>query len=114
MDAAPNMMMKAAPPVDVREMATFAAWDLGTRTVPAGRPVLFELARGDWKASFVRLARPGYGGKAAWLMAEVRLPEAVDWPHGPAQYSVDGLPWGRERLRCQGITRICSSAGIPV
>lgn len=32
MDAAPNMMMKAAPPVDVREMATFAAWDLGTRT----------------------------------------------------------------------------------
>lgn len=114
MDAAPNMMMKAAPPVDVREMATFAAWDLGTRTVPAGRPVLFELARGDWKASFVRLARPGYGGKAAWLMAEVRLPEAVDWPHGPAQYSVDGCPWGRERLRCQGITRICSSAGIPV
>lgn len=52
--------------------------------------MLFELARGDWKASFVRLARPGYGGKAAWLMAEVRLPEAVDWPHGPAQYSVDG------------------------
>ena len=29
MDAAPNMMMKAAPPLDVREMATFAAWDLG-------------------------------------------------------------------------------------
>lgn len=114
MDAAPNMMMKAAPPVDVREMATFAAWDLGTRTVPAGRPVLFELARGDWKASFVRLARPGYGGKAAWLMAEVRLPEAVDWPHGPAQYSVDGLPVGAGTFALSGITRICSSAGIPV
>ena len=102
MDAAPNMMMKAAPPVDVREMATFAAWDLGTRTVPAGRPVLFELARGDWKASFVRLARPGYGGKAAWLMAEVRLPEAVDWPHGPAQYSVDGLPVGAGTFALSG------------
>lgn len=93
MDAAPNMM-KAAPSIDVREMAAFTVWDLGARTVPAGRPVLFELARGGWKASFVRLARPGYGGKAAWLMAEVRLPEAVDWPHGPAQYSVDGLPVG--------------------
>ena len=93
MDAAPNMM-KAAPSIDVREMATFTVWDLGARTVSAGRPVLFELARGGWKASFVRLARPGYGGKAAWLMAEVRLPEAVDWPHGPAQYSVDGLPVG--------------------
>lgn len=102
MDAAPNMMMKAAPPVDVREMATFAAWDLGARTVPAGRPVLFELARGDWKASFVRLARPGYGGKAAWLMAEVRLPEAVDWPHGPAQYSVDGLPVGAGTFALSG------------
>ncbi|MFQ9867179.1 MAG: hypothetical protein ACLRWP_09420 [Bilophila wadsworthia] len=102
MDAAPNMMMKAAPPVDVREMATFTAWDLGTRTVPAGRPVLFELARGDWKASFVRLARPGYGGKAAWLMAEVRLPEAVDWPHGPAQYSVDGLPVGAGTFALSG------------
>ena len=101
MDAAPNMM-KAAPPVDVREMATFAAWDLGTRTVPAGRPVLFELARGDWKASFVRLARPGYGGKAAWLMAEVRLPEAVDWPRGPAQYSVDGLPVGAGTFALSG------------
>ncbi len=94
MDAVPNMAMKAAAPIDVREMATFAVWDLGTRTVPAGKPVQFGLARGDWKASFVRLARPGYGGKAAWLMAEVRLPEAVDWPHGPAQYSVEGLPVG--------------------
>lgn len=94
MDAAPNMAMKAAPPIEALEMATFAAWDLGTRTVPAGKPVLFELASGEWKASFVRLARPGYGGKAAWLMAEVRLPEAVDWPRGPAQYSVDGLPVG--------------------
>lgn len=94
MDAAPNMMMKAAPPIEALEMATFAAWDMGKRTVPAGKPVLFELAQGDWKALFVRLARPGYGDKAAWLMAEVRLPEAVDWPHGPAQYLVDGLPVG--------------------
>ena len=68
----------------------------------AARPVQFELARGDWKASFVRLARPGYGGKAAWLMAEVRLPEAVDWPHGPAQYSVDGLPVGAGTFALSG------------
>lgn len=92
MDVTPNMIMRVAPPVDIREMATFAAWDLGTRTVPTGRPVLFELARGSWRASFIRLARPDYGGKTAWLMAEVRLPETVDWPHDPAQYSVDGSP----------------------
>lgn len=47
MDAAPNMMMGAAPPVDIREVATLAAWDLGTHTVPAGRPALFKLVRGD-------------------------------------------------------------------
>lgn len=102
MGAAPNMMMKVAPSVDVREMATFVAWNLGTRTVPAGRPVLFELARGDWKASFVRLARPGYGDKATWLVAEVRLPEAVNWPHGPAQYSVDGLSVGAGTFALSG------------
>lgn len=102
MDVAPNMMMRTAPPVDVREMVTLAAWNLGMRTVPAGRPVLFELARGDWKASFVRLARPSCSGKVAWLTVEVRLPEVVDWSHDPAQCSVDGLSMGARVFALSG------------
>ncbi len=92
--AAPGMLMKSSAPIAVRETETFAAWELGTRSVPAGKPMLLELAQGEWKATFVRLARPGYGEKAAWLTAELRLPQAVDLPQGEAQYLVEGLPVG--------------------
>lgn len=85
-----------------RERATFTTWDLGTRDVPAGKPVRLELARGEWKAAFVRLARPGYGQKAAWLIAEVRLAEPVDFPAGEAQYLVDGIPVGRTAFSLRG------------
>ena len=91
---APNMMRKAAPVSPALERAAFTTWDLGVRDIPAGTPVVLDLAQGDWKAAFVRLARPGYGRKAAWLMAELHLPEAVDFPSGAAQYCVDGLPVG--------------------
>lgn len=37
------MMMKAAPPADVREMATFGRRGFWGRARFAGRPVLFEL-----------------------------------------------------------------------
>lgn len=102
--AAPLMAeaRKAASNVAPREEATFTAWDLGTRDVPAGKPLRLELAQGEWKADFVRLARPGYGQKATWLMAEVRLPEAVDFPSGEAQYLVDGTPVGNAPFSLRG------------
>lgn len=93
---------KAAPNAAPREEATFTTWDLGVRDVPAGKPLRLELAQGEWKAAFVRLARPGYGQKAAWLMAEVRLPEAVDFPSGEAQYLVDGTPVGSAPFSLRG------------
>lgn len=93
---------KAAPNLAPREEATFTAWDLGTRDVPTGKPVRLELAQGEWKADFVRLARPGYGQRAVWLMAEVRLPEDVDFPSGEAQYLVDGTPVGASMFSLRG------------
>lgn len=35
-------------------------------------------------------------------MAETRLPEVVDWPYGPAQYSVDGSPVGAGTFALSG------------
>lgn len=104
MAAAPLMAEARKAPSNAapREEATFTAWDLGTRDVPAGKPLRLELAQGEWKADFVRLARPGYGQKATWLMAEVRLPEAVDFPSGEAQYLVDGTPIGKALFSLQG------------
>ncbi len=101
-DASPMMMKAASPIAAMQEMETFAIWELGTRTVPAGTPVLLELSQGQWNASFIRLARPGYGEKAVWLMAEATLPAAVDWPLGRAQYLVDGLPVGSGTFALSG------------
>lgn len=102
---APNMAeMDMAAPVmpSAQEMATLTTWDMGVRDVPAGTAVLFDMAKDDWKARFVRLARPGDGDKAAWLMAEIRLSEAVDLPAGTAMYLVDGLPVGSKGFSMTG------------
>lgn len=97
-----EMDMAAPAMPSARERATLTTWDMGVRDVPAGTAVLFDMAKDDWKARFIRLARPGYGDKAAWLMAEVRLPEAVDLPAGMAMYVVDGLPVGAKDFSMTG------------
>lgn len=100
-----KMRTAAASAAAPQERAVFTTWALGERDVPAGKPVLLELARGEWKADFVRLARPGYGRKAAWLTAEVRLPEAVDFPLGEARYLVDGMSVGTAPFSLTGKER---------
>ncbi|MEG1610762.1 MAG: DUF4139 domain-containing protein [Bilophila sp.] len=95
-----NDSVMASAALKVTEQATFTTWDLGVQTVRAGVPVRLGLSSGDWKATFVRVARPStvassaLDGTPAYLMAEVRLPEAMDYPAGVGQFFVDGLPVG--------------------
>ena len=71
----------------------------------------------DWKGVHLTLASadPGSGLQPGslpnWTLRKVEhMPRALAARPVMAQAAMDG----RERLRCQGITRICSSAGIPV
>lgn len=110
MEAKPMManrdMPMASAVIAMKEQSTFTSMDLGTQNVRAGVPVRLGLDSGDWKATFVRVARPSThrtprttgenARQATWLMTKVTLPEAQDYPSGMAQFSVDGRPVGTE------------------
>lgn len=106
-----DAMPMASAVVAMEEQSTFTSWDLGTQTVRAGVPVRLGLGSGDWKATFVRVARPSTDShrttgesarQATWLMANVTLPEAQDYPSGMAQFAVDGRPVGTEQFSFVG------------
>lgn len=99
------VLMKSASASGVRQLETPAAtvWELGRQTVPAGVNVRLPLTDGNWKATFVRVARPARQ-KTAYLMADVMLPEPVVFPSGTAQYLVDGIATGSGSFAMTGTT----------
>lgn len=100
------VLMKSAVMADtVRQTETAAAtvWDLGRRDVPAGATTRLPLTNSDWKADFVRVARPARQ-KNAYLMAEVTLPEPAVFPIGAARYLVDGVSVGGGDFALAGST----------
>lgn len=98
--AAPRMMKNVSRSLPI-EAPTTTVWELGKRTIPLRRNVRFALAESDWRATFVRLARP-IQGKNAWLMAHVMLPAPTIFPEGIARYFVDGVSIGQESFSLVG------------
>lgn len=91
------VLLKSAATGDaaVSQMETAAAtvWDLGQRNVPAGVTTRLPLTHSEWKAAFLRVARPARQ-KTVYLMADVTLPEPAVFPTGSARYLVDGISAG--------------------
>ncbi|NLW82218.1 MAG: DUF4139 domain-containing protein [Desulfovibrionales bacterium] len=95
--AAPAMLeMKAdsaaaqAPsqPREVRH-ATYAAWDMGNRSLPAGQTRIFRIADETWAASFVHLLRPSLDSKA-FVQASTTFPQPKELPLGTGLFLMDG------------------------
>lgn len=95
--AAPAMMemnadtLSAAPAPAPRETrrATYAVWDLGQQSLPAGETRTLEIEHKIWSATFTHLIRPGLGPKA-FVQAETRFEQAREFPAGTGIFLVDG------------------------
>lgn len=101
-DAAPQAMVGAAPPAPVQQQrATYTAWDLGTRSIPAGESPRLEISMDAWPAAFRYTIRPAFGPQA-WLTANATLPSVQDLPIGEALFMVDGSLAGRQSFALSG------------
>lgn len=98
--AAPAEMLAAAPPMQ-EERATYTAWDMGQRTIPAGEAPRLEVAAETWPAAFRYTIRPSQG-PTAWLTANATLPAVQDLPPGEALFLVDGALAGRQHFALAG------------
>jgi len=87
---AADSMVAAAPPAPVEtRRGTYAAWDMGARSVPAGQTRVFEIERDSWKADFTHLMRPSLDPKA-YLQARAVFDKARELPQGQAFFLIDG------------------------
>lgn len=110
--AAPSMMdMRAgakeempaaapAPPTEIRH-STYAAWDMGKRSVPAGDTRIFEIERGAWPASFVHLLRPSLDSKA-FVQAKTEFIEPKELPSGTAFFFIEGAMVDQRQFSLSG------------
>lgn len=97
------VLMEGVAPYRMKQQETAVAtvWELGKQTIPAGNTVRLLIAGDDWKAAFVRVARPSRQ-KAVYLMADVSLPEPLALPAGTAQYQVEGIAVGSGEFAMAG------------
>lgn len=111
MAAAPMMAMSAdavkeefspAPPepVQVRH-STYAAWDMGQKSVPAGQTRIFEVEQGVWEATFVHLLRPSLDPKA-FIQARAEFTEPKELPPGTAFFFIDGAMVDQRQFSISG------------
>ena len=87
--AADQMVAAApAPPREIRR-GTYAAWDMGQKTVPAGEERILEIERGAWQAAFTHLVRPSLDSKA-FVQATAEFTAPKELPPGNAFFLLDG------------------------
>jgi uncharacterized protein (TIGR02231 family) len=87
---AADEMLGAAPPAPVQvRHTTYAAWDMGQKSVPAGDTRIFEIERGAWPAGFTHLIRPSLDSKA-FIQARAEFTEPKELPPGTAFFFIDG------------------------
>lgn len=97
---APAMMAMRAGGADMAESApapvahevrhtTYAAWDMGQRSMPAGETRVLDIRREAWPASFIHLLRPSLDAKA-YVQATVSFDQPKDLPRGSAFFLIDG------------------------
>ena len=101
-DAAKEEMFEAAPPepVEVRH-STYAAWDMGRKSVPAGDTRIFEIERAAWPASFTHLFRPSLDSKA-FIQAKAEFSEPKELPSGTAFFLIDGAMVDQRQFSLSG------------
>ena len=87
--AADTMVAAApAPPQEIRR-ATYAAWDMGKKSVPAGAERIIDIEDDSWPASFLHLMRPSLDDKA-FVQAKAEFKEPKELPPGTAFFLLDG------------------------
>lgn len=99
--AADEMLASAPPePVQVRH-STYAAWDMGQKSVPAGDTRIFEIEQSAWPAKFVHLLRPSLDSKA-FLQATAEFTEPKELPPGMAFFFIDGAMVDQRQFSLSG------------
>ena len=101
-DAAKEEMLASAPPEPVQiRHSTYAAWDMGQKSIPAGDARIFEIERGAWPASFVHLLRPSLDSKA-YIQAVAEFSEPKELPPGTAFFFIDGAMVDQRQFSLSG------------
>ncbi|MBP9944079.1 MAG: mucoidy inhibitor MuiA family protein [Desulfomicrobium sp.] len=101
-DAANEEISAPAPaePVQVRH-STYAAWDMGQKSVPAGDTRIFEIEQSAWPASFTHLIRPSLDSKA-FIQAKAEFSEPKELPPGTAFFFIDGAMVDQRQFSLSG------------
>jgi uncharacterized protein (TIGR02231 family) len=79
---------KSAAPRQIRH-TTYAAWDMGRKSLPAGEERVLEIERTAWPAAFVHLMRPSLNDKA-FVRASTEFETPQELPPGTAFFFMDG------------------------
>ncbi|NLX18751.1 MAG: mucoidy inhibitor MuiA family protein [Desulfobulbus sp.] len=89
------MLMRSAPeavpaaaPQEVRH-TTYAAWDMGKRSLPAGKTRVLSIKNETWPAVFIHVLRPSLDPKA-YVRAKIHFDEPRDYPRGNGLFLIDG------------------------
>jgi len=98
--AADAMLASAPAPREMRR-ATYAAWDMGRRSVPAGETRIFEIERGTWPAAFAHLIRPSLDAKA-YVQAKAEFTAPKELPSGTALFFIDGAMVDQRQFSLSG------------
>jgi uncharacterized protein (TIGR02231 family) len=98
MESAP--MGAAASPVEHRA-ATFSLWDLGKRSLPAGKQPRITIKSQPWPAEFEYTLRPSRNPQG-FLTAHATPPQTVDLPQGQALFLADGILLGKRPFSLAG------------
>lgn len=101
-DAAEEEMLAPAPaePVQVRH-TTYAAWDMGQKSIPAGETRILEIERDTWPAAFTHLLRPSLDSKA-FIQARAEFAEPRELPPGTAFLFIDGAMVDQRQFALSG------------
>jgi uncharacterized protein (TIGR02231 family) len=87
-------------PQQVRQ-STYAVWQMGKKTIPAGSRQRIKLQEEKWPAEFSYLIRPSLSPRA-FLRASIRFPEAKELPSGTATLMVDDAILGKQNFSFAG------------
>ncbi len=100
MDESGFAPMAAAEPVEHRA-ATFSLWDLGKRSLPAGKQPRITITSQSWPAEFEYTLRPSRNPQG-FLTAHATPPKTVELPQGQALFLADGMLLGKRPFSLAG------------
>ena len=100
--SAADEVQGAAPPQPVQiRHSTYAAWNMGKKSVPAGDTRIFEIEQAAWPADFVHLIRPSLDSKA-FVQAKAEFDTPRELPAGNAFFFIDGAMVDQRQFSLSG------------